>query len=207
MRCGVRPHPHVSEQVVSLITWRPQGWERRLSLRVDSRSQRSRCFHAGTFVARDNKLAISVQTPFLRFRQCGSCRPQVISFCGRVGRIASRARQGGRTEEKENFESNGCARRAHVVRSSALGRRPTRGGESARTRWSCGGSARPPNFQARRSHGRAHWQKETALWARWGAHRERVEQTRRQRLGVARRSANTHGIARCIPVFWVWGGR
>ena len=50
-------------------------------------------------------------------------------------------------------------------------------------------------------------QQETALWARWGAHRERVEQTRRQRLGVARRSANTHGIARHIPVFWVWGGR
>ena len=52
----------------------------------------------------------------------------------------------------ENFESNGCARRAHVVRSSALGRRPTRGGESARTRWSCGG-ARPPNFQDRRCTG------------------------------------------------------
>ena len=91
--------------------------------------------------------------PFLRFRQCGSCQPQFISFCGRVGRIASRARQGGRTEEKENFESNGCARRAHVVRSSALGRRPTRGGESARTRWSCGGSARPLNFQDRRCTG------------------------------------------------------
>ena len=90
--------------------------------------------------------------PFLRFRQCGSCRPQVISFCGRGGRIASRACQGGRTEEKENFESNGCARRAHVVRSSALGRRPTRGGESARTRWSCGGD-RPPNFQDRRCTG------------------------------------------------------
>ena len=66
-------------------------------------------------------------------------------------------------------------RALQVVRSIALGRRPTRGGESARTRWSCGGSARPPNFQARRSHGRAHWHKETAFWARWGAHRERVE--------------------------------
>ncbi len=37
------------------------------------------------------------------------------------------------------------------------------------------GSARPLNFQARRSHGRAHWHQETALWARWGAHRARVE--------------------------------
>jgi hypothetical protein len=32
---------HASEPVVSLITWRPQAWERRLSLRVDSRSQGS----------------------------------------------------------------------------------------------------------------------------------------------------------------------
>ena len=43
-------------------------------------------------------------------------------------------------------------RALQVVRSSALGRRPTRGGESARTRWSCGG-ARPPNFQDRRCTG------------------------------------------------------
>jgi len=102
LRRSVRPHPHASEQVVSLITWRTQAWERRLSLRVDSHSQRSCCFHAGTFVARDNKLAISVQTPFLRFRQCGSCRPQVISFCGRVGRIQLRglADGGGRWKGK-----------------------------------------------------------------------------------------------------------
>ena len=41
-----------------------------------------------------------------------------------------------------------------------------------------------------------------------GVHTENAwKQTRRQRLGVARRSADTHGNARCIPVFWVWGGR
>ena len=142
------------------------------------------------------------------------CRPissilavRQLSAGKSVGRSDSspgspRGEEGGKLREKRLR-----AESAKVVRSSALGRRPTRGGESARTRWSCGGSARPPNLQARRSHGRAHWQKETALWARWGAHRERVEQTRRQRLGVARRSANTHGIAKCIPVFWVWGGR
>ena len=72
------------------------------------------------------------------------------------------------------------------------------GGESARTRWSCGG-ARPPSFQDRRCTGlfRAAGarevglcpdeiehtgQQETALWARWGAHRE----TRgRRRVGSA----------------------
>jgi hypothetical protein len=94
-RC-VRPHPHASEPVVSLITWRTQSWERRLSLRVDSRSQRSRCFHAGTFVARDNRLAISVQTHFFRYRQCGSCR-QARALDAEPLRLAHR---GGRKVEK-----------------------------------------------------------------------------------------------------------
>ena len=47
-----------------LITWRPQGRERRLSLWVDDRSQGGSCFNAGTSVARDNRLATSVQTHF-----------------------------------------------------------------------------------------------------------------------------------------------
>ena len=180
MRRGVRPHPHASEPVVSLITWRPQAWERRLSLRVDSRSQRSRCFYAGTSVARDNRLATSVQTHFF---DSGSA-----ATVGRQERWTQRLfvwlAKGGEERWKTSTATAACIERARragegaasrVVRSSALGRRPTRGGESARTRWSCGGRARPPNLRARRSHGRAHWQKETALWARWGAHRERVD--------------------------------
>jgi len=171
---------HASEPVVSLITWRPQAWERRLSLRVDSRSQ-------GSAVPTQGRL--SYATTDWRIL----CRP--ISFdsgsaaaVGRQERWTQRLfvwlAKGGRTVE--DFESNGCARRAREAgrrRRCIAGcaeRRAgettyARGGESARTRWSCGGRARPPNLRARRSHGRAHWQKETALWARWGAHRERVE--------------------------------
>ena len=52
--------------------------------------------------------------------------------------------------ERARRAGEGAASR--VVRSCAQGRRPTRGGESARTRWSCGG-ARPPNFQDRRCTG------------------------------------------------------
>jgi len=48
--------------------------------------------------------------------------------------------------ERARRAGEGAASR--VVRSCAQGRRPTRGGESARTRWSCGG-ARPPNLQTR----------------------------------------------------------
>jgi hypothetical protein len=85
-----------------------------------------------------------------------------------------------------------------------------RSGESARTLWGervrkrARRISRPVYSKCTREHTGL---EEKALRARWGAHRERVEQTRRQRFGVARRSANTHGIARCIPVFWVWGGR
>jgi hypothetical protein len=166
------------------------------------RSQGSSCFNAGTSVARDNRLATSVQTHFFDSGSAAAVGRQERWTQRLFVWLAKGGEEGGKLREQRLR-----AESAKVVRSSALGRRPTRGGESARTRWSCGGSARPPNLQARRSHGKAHWQKETALWARWGAHRERVGQTRRQRLGVARRSANTHGIARCIPVFWVWGGR
>ena len=139
------------ESVVSLIPWRPRCSEE-AAVPLGRPQSRKRCSNARDVCCTRQQTGDLCADPFLRFRQCGSCRPQVISFCGRVGRIASQARQGGRPEEKENFESNGCARRTHVVRSSALGRRPTRGGESARTRWSCGG-ARPPNFQDRRCTG------------------------------------------------------
>jgi len=137
------------ESVVSLIPWRPRCSEEAAVPLSGQTAVKEALFQRGEVCCSRQQTGDLCADPFLRFRQCGSCRPQVISFCGRGGRIASRARQGGRTEEKETFESNGCARRAHVVRSSALGRRPTRGGESARTRWSCGG-ARPPNLQTRR---------------------------------------------------------
>ena len=52
--------------------------------------------------------------------------------------------------ERARRAGEGAASR--VVRSCAQGKRPTRGGESARTRWSCGG-ARPPIFQDRRCTG------------------------------------------------------
>jgi hypothetical protein len=155
------------------------------------RNQGSSCFNAGTSVARDNRLATSVQTHFF---DSGSA-----AAVGRQERWTQRLfvwlAKGGR--KVENFESNGCARRARKLCGAAHWGGDLRAGEKVRERAGVAGEARARQI----------WQKETALWARWGAHRERVGQTRRQRLGVARRSANTHGIARCIPVFWVWGGR
>ena len=136
MRRGVRPHPHASEPVVSLITWRPQAWERRLSLRFDDSSQRSRCFHAGTFVARDNRLAISVQTHFFRYRQCGSCR-QARALDAAPLRLA---RLGGRKVEKfaATVARKERARREGEGAASQLCEEAHRGGD-VRTR-QCAGS-------------------------------------------------------------------
>jgi len=81
-----------------------------VSLRVDCSSQRSSCFNAGTSVARDNRPAISVQTHFFRYRQCGSCR-QARALDAAPLRLA---RRGGRKVEK--FDSNGCAHGAREAR-------------------------------------------------------------------------------------------
>jgi len=137
LRRSVRPHPHASEPVVSLITWLPQAWERRLSLRVDDRSQRSRCFHAGTFVARDNRLAISVQTHFFRYQQCGSCR-QARALDAAPLRLA---RRGGRKVEKfaatVTVARKERARREGEVAASQLCEEAHRGGD-VRTRQRAG---------------------------------------------------------------------
>ena len=163
------------------------------------RSQGRPLFQRGDVCCMQQQTGEFCADPFLRFRQCGSCR-QARAF---AQRLFAWLTKGGR--KVENFESNGCARRARKL----CGEEHWGGDrEKVRERAGVAGGARARRIsRPGDSTGEHTGQKETALWARWGAHRERVEQTRRQRLGVARRSANTHGIARCIPVFWVWGGR
>jgi hypothetical protein len=128
LRRGVRPHPHASEPVVSLITWRPQAWERRLSLRVDSRSQGSAAPTRGTFVVRDNRLAISVQPHFFDSGSAAAAGGQE-----RAGHtLFVRLDTGGGTVE--DFESNGCARRARKLCGAAHWGGDLRAGEKVRER-------------------------------------------------------------------------
>ena len=110
------------------------------------RSQGSAVPTRGTFVVRDNRLANSVQTHLFRYRQCGSCR-QARALDPALLRLARRGGGGRWRTLRATDAREGAASR--VVRSSAQGRRPTRGGESARTRWSCGG-ARPLTLQTGR---------------------------------------------------------
>ena len=139
------------------------------SVKEDTLSRR------GTFVARDNKLAISVQTPLLRFRQCVSCRPQVISFCGRVGRIQLRglAKGGGRWRRRTS--------RASVARGERAGCAEQRTGEATYARGrKCENALElrgraPAEFPDQAFARESTLDTETALWARWGAHRARVE--------------------------------
>ena len=106
---------HASEPVVSLITWRPQAWERRLSLRVDSRSQRSRCFQRRDVCWSHQQTGEFCADPFLRYRQCGSCR-QARALDAATLRLA--CQRGGGTVE--NFDRNGCA---HGTREAGRRRR------------------------------------------------------------------------------------
>ena len=196
---AVLEHHHtLPSRSSALITWRPRcSGEAAVPQRGQAVVKEGRCFNAGTSVACNNRLANSVQTHFF---DTGSA-----AAVGRQGRWTQRpssgspqGAEGGRW--KTSTATAACIERARragegaasrVVRSCAQGKRPTRGGESARTRWSCGG-ARPPNFQDRRCTGlfRAAGarevglcpdeiehtgQQETAFWARWGAHRDRVD--------------------------------
>ena len=158
------------ESVVSLIPWRPRCSEE-AAVPLDRPQSRKRCSNAGTFVARDNRLATSVRTHFFDFGSVAAVDRKLFrsadawdefSFAG-----SPRGEEDGEGELREHrlrVES------AQVVRSSALGGRPPRRGESARTRWSCGG-VRPPNFQTRRLHGRAHWTRRRR-YGRAGVHTE-----------------------------------
>jgi len=122
------------ESVVSLIPWRPRCSEEAAVPLSGQTAVKEALFQRGEVCCSRQQTGDLCADPFLRFRQCGSCRPQVISFCGRVGRIASRARQGGRTEEKEDFESNGCARRARKLCGAAHWGGDLRAGEKVRER-------------------------------------------------------------------------
>ncbi len=108
----------------ALITWRPQGWERRLSLWVDDRSQGGSCFNVGTSVARDNRLATSVYTHFF-----DSCSAAAV---GRQERWTQRlftwlAKGGGRWKTSratvEHGERVSCAEKRTGEATYARGRK------------------------------------------------------------------------------------
>ena len=92
-------------------------------------------------------------------------------------------------EERARRAGEGAASR--VVRSGAQGKRPTRGGRKCENALELRGRA-PADFPGQAMHGALRaagarevglcpdeiehtGQQETALWARWGAHRERVD--------------------------------
>jgi hypothetical protein len=106
--------------------------------------------------------------PFLRFRQCGSCR-QARALDSATLRLA---RQGGGRWKTSRAT---VVRGEHASCAEKRTGEATYAGESARTRWSCRGARDLRISRPGDSTGEHTGQKETALWARWGAHRERVE--------------------------------
>ena len=110
---GVRPaSTRFLESVVSLITWRPRcSEEAAVPVSGQSAVKGSRCFKAGTFVGRTNRLANSVQTHFF---DTGSA-----AAVGRQGRWTQRSfvwlATGSGRWKVENFDSNGCVHRARAA--------------------------------------------------------------------------------------------
>ena len=91
----------------------------------------------------------------------------------------------------EDFESNGCARRARSCAEQRTGEATYARGRKCENALELRGKRAPAEFPGQAMHGALRaagarevglcpedkhtGQKETALWARWGAHRERVD--------------------------------
>jgi hypothetical protein len=166
------------------------------------RSQGRPLFQRGDVCCTRQQTGEFCADPFLRFRQCGSCR-QARALDPATLRLA---RQGGR--KVENFESNGCAWRARKLCGEAHWGGDLRSREKVLERAGVAGELRARRISRPGDRTGEHTGKRRRRYGRAGVHTENAwKQTRRQRLGVARRSADTHGNARCIPVFWLWSGR
>ena len=130
------------------------------------RNQGSSCFNAGTSVARDNRLATSVQTHFF---DSGSA-----AAVGRQERWTQRLfvwlAKGGR--KVENFESNGCARRARKLCGAAHWGGDLRAGEKVRERAGVAGEARARQISRPGDRTAEHTGKRRRRYGRAGVHTE-----------------------------------
>ncbi len=132
------------------------------SVKEDTLSRR------GTFVGRTNRLANSVQTHFFDSGSAAAVGGQERTGPTLFARLA----KGGR--KVENFEIIGCARRPRKLCGAAHWGGDLCAGEKVRERAGVAGGVRVRRIsRPGDSTGEHTGQKETALWARWGAHRHR----------------------------------
>ena len=147
------------------------------SVKEDTLSRR------GTSVGRANRRANSVQTHFFRYRQCGSCRQARALDAAPLRLARPRGKEGGNTSRAPVARSPRCAEQRTGEATYARGRKC----ENALELRGCAPADSPDQAMngALRAAGAREvglcpedkhtGQKETALWARWGAHRERVD--------------------------------
>jgi hypothetical protein len=149
------------------------------------RSQGSAVPTRGTFVVRDNRLANSVQTHLFRYRQCGSCRqaraldPALLRLARRGGggrwrTLRATDARGGRASCAEQRTGEATYARGRKCENALelRGRAPADSPDRAMNGALRAAGAREVGLCPEDKHT---GQKETALWARWGAHRERVD--------------------------------
>ncbi len=175
------------------------------------RSQRRPLFQRGDVCCTRQQTVDFCAVPFLRFRQCGSCR-QARALDPATLRLASH--RGRKVEGGALREQRLRAESAQVVRSSALGRRPTRREKvrervlnfvSVRTikgRSSLRGKHAPAEFPGQAIARESTLDKRRRRYGRAGVHTEIAwKQTRRQRFGVTPEGVHARRNARCVPVF------
>ena len=174
------------ESVVSLIPWRPRCSEE-AAVPLGRPQSRKRCSNARDVCCTRQQTGEFCADPFLSIP---AVRQLSAGKSAGPSASSSGSPRGGRTVE--NFESNGCARRRCIAScaeqrtgeatyargrkcENALelrGRAPADSPDQAMNGALRAAGAREVGLCPEDKHT---GQKETALWARWGAHRERVD--------------------------------
>ena len=184
---GVRPaSTRFLESVVSLIPWRPRCSEE-AAVPLGRPQSRKRCSDARDVCCTRQQTGEFCADPFVSIP---AVRQLSAGKSAGPSASSSGSPRGGRTVE--NFESNGCARRRCIAScaeqrtgeatyargrkcENALelrGRAPADSPDRAMNGALRAAGAREVGLCPEDKHT---GQKETALWARWGAHRERVD--------------------------------
>jgi hypothetical protein len=180
------------ESVVSLIPWRPRCSEEAAVPLSGQTAVKEALFQRGEVCCSRQQTGDLCADPFLRFRQCGSCR-QARALDAANLRLA---RQGG--EESEELRQQRLrVRSARGGQEKALHRRlcgaahwggDLRAGEKVRERAGVAGEARARRISRPGDRTGEHTGTRRRRFGRAGVHTENAwKQTRRQRFGVAGR--------------------
>jgi len=151
-----------------------------------------RCFNGGTSVARDNRLATSVQTHSFRYRQCGSCRQARALDAAPLRLARQRGEDAGELRQQRLRAGSARGWQEKSLHRRLCGAAHWEGdlsaGEKVRERAGVAGEVRARRISRPGDRTGEHTGTRRRRYGRAGVHTEHaLKQTRRQRFGVAGR--------------------